>query len=213
VPGTGSISNSQCSVNLQTATVSASGNDLILNLPITFAAQYGGVKNVYMLATGSTVNSGWQTLGTWTVPNTQAVSTVSVTPASGTGHQQTFTLQYSDTSGASDLSSVWAVFTAVLGSQNSCPLYFSASTNVLTLYSDNNGSSTSGTLGSAGILSNSQCSVNLQASTVNRVGFDLTLTLPMTFTTQYAGVKNVYMYAAGSATVSDWHALGTWTVQ
>jgi hypothetical protein len=37
-------------------------------LPMTFSAAFAGAKNTYMYAGGSTANSGWQTMGTWTVP-------------------------------------------------------------------------------------------------------------------------------------------------
>jgi hypothetical protein len=48
--------------------VTLSGTDLVLSLPVTFTAQFSGQKNIYMYATNGTINSGWQTMGTWTVP-------------------------------------------------------------------------------------------------------------------------------------------------
>ena len=62
----GTLANSQCSINAGTTSVSLSGTDLMLTLPVTFTAAYGGAKNVYLYAAGSSANSGWQTLGTWT---------------------------------------------------------------------------------------------------------------------------------------------------
>jgi hypothetical protein len=61
-------------------------------------------------------------------------------------------------------------------------------------------------------LSNSQCSLNVAAATVISSGTNLTLDLPVTFTTAYAGAKTTYMYAAGSAANSGWQALGSWIV-
>jgi hypothetical protein len=63
------LQNSQCSVNVAAATVVSSGTTLTWNLPVTFKAAYAGGKNSYLKAVdGSGSNSGWQTLGTWTVP-------------------------------------------------------------------------------------------------------------------------------------------------
>jgi hypothetical protein len=45
-----------------------SGNTYTLNLAVTFQAGFTGAKNVYGYASQTTgsLNSGWQTLGTWT---------------------------------------------------------------------------------------------------------------------------------------------------
>jgi hypothetical protein len=53
---------------LAAASVTTSGTNLTLNLPMTFSAGFAGAKNTYMYAGGSIANSGWQTMGTWTVP-------------------------------------------------------------------------------------------------------------------------------------------------
>src|ERR1019366_7939066 len=74
------------------------GTDLMLTLPVTFTSTYTGANNVYSYAAGSSANSGWQTLGTWTVP--VAVNAVSVFPTSGSGLQHSFTPHYSDGPGA-----------------------------------------------------------------------------------------------------------------
>ena len=69
-PGTATtLQNSQCSLNVAAASVFVSGNNLMLTLAMTFAPAYAGAKNIYMYAADvSGANSGWQQLGTWTVP-------------------------------------------------------------------------------------------------------------------------------------------------
>jgi hypothetical protein len=62
------LSNSQCSINAAAATVVPSGNNLTVNLPVTFTAGYAGAKGIFMFASGLSANSGWQSMGTWTVP-------------------------------------------------------------------------------------------------------------------------------------------------
>src|SRR6202034_159232 len=139
-PGTAvTLSNSQCSVNAA-ASVTASGVDLTLNLPVTFTAAYAGKKNIYMYAAGSSANSGWQTMGSWIVPASVAtVGPVSAAPSSGSGAQQTFALQYADSLGATDLATawVWITSTSTAGSSaNSCLVYYARPANQLFLLND-----------------------------------------------------------------------------
>jgi hypothetical protein len=216
-PGTAvTLSNSQCSVNVAGASVILSGTNLTLNLPMTFTAAYAGAKSTYMYAAGSSANSGWQTLGSWTVSATVAVvSDVSAAPNSGSGLQQTFALQYADSLGAADLASVWVWFTSnysTASAPNSCMLYYARATNQLYFLNDAGTAWSSPVApGAAVTLSNSQCSVDVAAASVTVSGTYLTLNLPMTFAATYAGAKSTYMYAAGSSANSGWQALGSWT--
>jgi uncharacterized membrane protein len=205
----GTLANSQCSINAASTSVSLSGANLTLSLPVTFASGYYGGKNIYSYAAGSSANSGWQTLGTWTVP---VVSAVSVSPASGSGLQQTFTLHYADGVGATDLSTMFVWFnTSLSAAANSCFVEYSRPGNTLYLLNDAGAAWFSATVGSGGALANSQCSINANTTSVSLSGTDLTLTLPVTFTAAYGGAKNVYLYAAGSSANSGWQTLGTWT--
>jgi len=215
------LSNSQCSVNAAAATVTASGTDLTLNLPVTFTAAYAGAKAAYMFAAGSSANSGWQSMGSWTVPAGPPPAPVSVTPGSGTGAQQTFALQYADPLGAADLATVWVWFTAnfnTASSANSCLVYYAKAANQLFLLNDAGTAWSSpaapgvATTGSAVTLSNSQCSMNASAASVTPSGTNLTLNLPVTFAAAYAGAKSTYMFAAGSSANSGWQLMGAWTV-
>jgi PQQ-like domain len=63
------LENSHCSLNVAAMTVTPSGDTLTLKLPMTFQPAFAGAKNVYMYATDvSASGTGWQKLGTWTVP-------------------------------------------------------------------------------------------------------------------------------------------------
>jgi hypothetical protein len=140
---------------------------------------------------------------------------ISVSPASGIGSQQTFSMVYFDTLAPSDIQAVWVVFTSTLGSANSCPIYYTAATNQLQLYSNDNQSTVSGSPGSSGTLSNSQCSINLASSSAvyGNSGYQLTLNLAMTFSGSYAGPKNIYMDTIGyAAPAAGWATMGSWTV-
>jgi hypothetical protein len=68
LPGSGSISNSQCTTSGTGATASGSGNTLTLTLPIAFSHSFAGANIFYLAARNSTLNSGWQAVGTVAVP-------------------------------------------------------------------------------------------------------------------------------------------------
>jgi uncharacterized protein (TIGR03437 family) len=67
--GTGSISNSQCTVNAAGSSAITSGNNVTLTLNMSFAPTFGGHRIIYMASRDATDanNSGWQAMGTWTV--------------------------------------------------------------------------------------------------------------------------------------------------
>jgi hypothetical protein len=67
VPGSAqSISNNQCSLAGAASSVSASGDEITLNVALTFAAAFTGEKNVYLEAVGKTASSTLEKEGTWT---------------------------------------------------------------------------------------------------------------------------------------------------
>ncbi|MGA8028721.1 MAG: alpha-amylase family glycosyl hydrolase [Bryobacteraceae bacterium] len=66
-PGSGTLSNGQCTITGSNTTVVPSGNNLALNLGVTANGSFTGTKTIYMLATDNDgKQSGWQNKGTWT---------------------------------------------------------------------------------------------------------------------------------------------------
>jgi uncharacterized repeat protein (TIGR01451 family) len=65
----GTVSNSQCTVSWGTAAVVGASNDLSLSLDIAFSPAFGGNRVFYLAARDQYEgnNTGWQSLGTWTV--------------------------------------------------------------------------------------------------------------------------------------------------
>src|SRR6202789_832410 len=67
-------------------------------------------------------------------------------------------------------------------------------------------------LGAAGALQNSQCAVNVGASSGVLSGNTYTLTLAITFQSGFSGTKNISGYASSQeGLTSGWRTLGTWT--
>jgi uncharacterized protein (TIGR03437 family) len=63
----GTASNSQCTLDAGSSSVTTSGNTLTLNVALTFSSKFIGAQNVYLHAAGfSGQNSGWIKEGMWT---------------------------------------------------------------------------------------------------------------------------------------------------
>ncbi len=210
----GTLSNSQCTIAAGASSVSASGANLTLTLALTFKPAFGGAKNIYMVAGDkSNLSSGWQAEGAWTVPLSPPVN-VSVSPALGSGTVQAFSLAYSDPLGNSDIAYVDILFQTAVSGPSACYATYAPSSNVITLFNDaGTGIAGSATLGIAGALSNSQCTIAVGTSSVSASGANLTLTVALTFQPAFGGAKNIYMVVSSkSNATSGWQAEGAWTV-
>src|ERR1019366_1555011 len=209
-PGTGSQQNSQCTLNGAGSSVTPSGTMLTLNLALTFQPAFGGVKNVYLQAVAPSGTAAWQQKGTWTVPAT--VQAVSATPSTGSGTTQTFSFQFSDTAGSTDLTSVSALVNSALTAVGSCEVDYYQASNTLKLLTDSGGQPASSLTPGSGSQQNSQCILNAAASSVAVSGNTLTLNLALTFQSVYGGAKNLYLEAAGPSGTAPWQQKGTWNV-
>jgi hypothetical protein len=214
--GSSLLYNSQCSLNIADTAVSLNGTSLTFNLPISFSTSFGGLKTVYMMAVDNSGNTtGWVSRGTWTVPSNVMVTADSVSPNSGSGGDQQFVLQYSDSASTASIQSVWVLFNATFANlaANSCMVQYDPATDQVALLNDGGTAWTQGQVGDGPTsLQNSQCSLSLGATWVTQGGSTLTLGLAMTFQPSFAGLKNIYMYASDLSGInSGWQQLGTWT--
>ena len=212
-PGqSGTVQNSQCSINAAGSSFSASGNSLTVNLALTFLPAYNGAKNIYMLVYDGQ-SSGWLQKGTFTVNvASNPFGPVSVTPASGSGGSQTFALVFADPKGASAISSASVIIGSSAAAAATCYVYFTPASNAVYLANDAGTAWLSPvTLGQAGTLQNSQCSVNAAGSSSSASGNNLTLNLALTFLPAYSGARNIYMLAYDGQS-SGWQQKGAWTV-
>jgi hypothetical protein len=208
--------NSQCVVNGSASSASGAGNDLTVNLALTFRSAFAGAKNIYMQTQDSGgFGTGWQTKGSWTATSggSEPPSAVSVTPSSGSGSSQLFSFVFSDPNGFADLPWGQAIINATLSQANSCVLHYTRSTNAVWLVNDANTAWLGPlTLGATGILYNSQCVVNGSPSSATAAGNNLTVNLALTFHSAFAGAKNIYMQTqdlGGFGT--GWQTKGSWT--
>jgi hypothetical protein len=219
VGSAGTLSNSQCSVNVGGSSVSASGTTLTLNLAISFQAAFAGAKGIFMEVQSATQDSGWSNLGSWTVTSgggggsNGPPAPVSVTPHSSSGSSQTFAFTFTDPNGATDIVSTQMDINAQLSATNACYFYYSRASNALYLASDAGAWQGPVTVGGSGTLSNSQCTVNAATSSVSASGTTLTLNLAISFEAGFAGAKGIFMELQNATVDSGWSQLGNWTVQ
>jgi hypothetical protein len=213
--GSGSVANSACSIAAAGASHTPSGNTSVFTLPVTFQTSFTGAKSFQMLVTDSTgLQSGWQTLGSWTPCPNLVPRADSVTPSSGTGF--TATLQYSatDGNGAQDFHYFLGVINSSLYASPTCYFQYDPNSNKLWLANDQvTGWPGPITLGGTGTLENSQCTIDAAGSSLSVSGNTITFSLKITFNSSYSGARNVYLLAQDKAGAnSGWVALGSWTV-
>jgi hypothetical protein len=230
------LQNGSCSIAPASSSASVSGSVLTLKLAFTFKSAFAGAKTVKMFANAAgEQSSGWQYRGVWTVPTSvptsstststptsttttttstssvpPGVSALSVSPSSGSGSGKTFTLRFSDSRGASNLTSEWIWFA---GGTGACMAYHERATNRVYLINDAGTAWSSQVLGSNTVLRNSYCAINLASSSVSISGSTLTLNLSMTFRSTFNGGKAIRMFAnAAGGLSSGWQDRGSWTV-
>jgi len=209
--------NSQCALLVGSSSVSVSGQNLTMNVAMSFTATYAGAKNVYLKASNvaGSATTAWQQRGTWTIPSTQGTLTAgTVTPNTGSSASQLFSAQYADSLGTSDLASVELKFstdpTTAIGV---CMVQYTPAAGTLSLRDDVGVYQTPQTFASGVVQENSQCRVNFAGSSAILSGQTLTLNVAITFKPAFAGLKNIYSRAKNiTGATTGLQLRGTWTV-
>ena len=215
--GNGTLSNSQCTLNGPTSTVSGSGNTLTITLDVTFTATFGGIKQVWAYVIDAEgQHAGWTDVGAWMVGPAGDIApqlgTVTTPGAFGTAGQ--FQFQFSDGNGAADIARAWMLFNNNSSPVNGCQVSYMASVGRFYLLSDN-GSAWVGSVaaGGGGTLQNSQCTLNAATSTASLSGNTLTITLDLTFTAAFDGAKQIWGYVLDTPGQRDgWRQISSWVV-
>ncbi len=216
------LQNSQCMLRVGTSGVLYAGNSMEVDLDIAFKTPFTGAKTVYA-ETRDRSNAGannWVALGTWTAAGlvNQVPAVDAVAPATGAGRTGLFTVQYSDGNGYTDLERVQVLFNSTLNPGTGCLIQYVRGANLMYLLND----AGTGWIGPAmvgpgggGVLQNSRCAVNAGGTVVTASGNSIQVLFPMTFwTPAFNGAKNIYGEATDSGGLSsNWHSVGTWTVQ
>jgi large repetitive protein len=186
-------------VNAGASSASGSGGSLRLSLATSFKPAYAGARNLVAFAGDTSgLNSAWEILGTWTVPATPIPDTLTmqVSPNSGGGGSATFVVSANDSRGFAAVNQAALLIGNSIGAPESCYIDYYPPTKLVSLRNDDGTAWIQGTLGSSSILRNDQCAVYLGAAGVTGAGNVLRLSLPVSFSSDYAGSKYLYLFGA-----------------
>jgi hypothetical protein len=210
-----SISNSQCTLHGTGSGATASGNNLSVNMSITFALAFAGARNTYLGATDvSSASSGFQQFGMWTVPSYGPPAVVSISPASGSGTLQSFAVTVSSSGGPTAINLVYLLINSSLSTAGACYIEFNHAANTFRLSNDA-GSAWLGpiTLGTVTSLANGQCTISATGASISTSATNLTVNFPVSFAYAFRGAKSTFGLAEdNSAQFSPWKTTGTWAV-
>jgi hypothetical protein len=185
-----------------------------------------GVITYTVAGNAGTARSGFISVGGVRYTITQggltstAPSVVSLTPTAAAGNAQTFTARYNTANpGGATVERTYLLINTTITGQGGCLVEYAPAANTFRLITDNGNTwSNPVTAGTATTLSNSQCSLNVGASSGSvfaGTGTTETQVLyALTFQPGFAGVKNAYLLAASesSGLHSGWIQGGTYTV-
>ena len=151
-------------------------------------------------------------MGSWVVGIAgQPPSITSVSPASGSGSSQVFSVTVADANGAADLNYVLFLVGELPGA---CYAMYNLSVGQILLAND------AGTAwlapiaaGSAATVSNSRCTLNAAGSFFTASGVNLTANFSLSFNNGFGGSRHLYAWAANlSGLNTGWQTMGVWTV-
>lgn len=220
-PGaSGTVSNSQCTLNAATSTpASGSGTDLTVTFGLSLTGTYGAIqqKVYFWITDNAATGTGWVQGSTWNSSSGASAPTlVSATPSATTAATQTFTLTARDANGVADLQRIYfLVNTSTAVPAATCHGFYDRATNALYLFNDaTNAVSSPLVPGTAGTIQNSQCAINGAASSISLAGTDAVLNLNLTRQGSYAtGARNLYVWVVDNAnTGTGWLQASSWTL-
>ncbi|MEO8026402.1 MAG: Ig-like domain-containing protein, partial [Bryobacteraceae bacterium] len=221
--GSGTLSNSQCTISGAGSSASGVGTTLTLTLTITFKqAAFSGNKVIWAAARDIAENSsGWRNLGVALIASLTPTypSLVTISPQTGTGSGSLFSLQFRDATSNANFRTVQFLLNTAIDGRSACYLGYDRINNLLYLVDDNGGSlrpavipALGGSSGS-GTVSNSQCTVKGATSAVHTTATDLFLDIDLTFSSAFNGPKTTYLGAqTANGGNTGWVAGGGWMV-
>lgn len=221
-PGAQTLSNGVCSVNVASISATRTGNTWTVVAPVTFKAKMQGVLGTFLQAFDVKGRySGMTQFGNWiafprTVPAIgPAIDSVSQTDM--TGKNTAVKIAASHSSGASSLAMIHLLAGSTIMDTAPCQVIYFPGANTLNLVNDDGSalvSSSNVQLGSATVLSNSRCSIDPALAVRSAIARGVEVTLPMTFTNSFLGMKNLYAIGFdNTGLVTHWVQGGVFAVQ
>ena len=146
-------------------------------------------------------------------PTSYAPTVSTLSPTAGTGTSTVYTASFSDGNGASDIRTL-SLSVQSASTANACYVTVDRASGAVQLRNDADNAWLTGlTLGQGATLANSQCTISGSGASLTPNGNTLSLVLPVSFTSAFAGSRDVMLRADDSGGLtSNWQKLGGWTV-
>ena len=149
----------------------------------------------------------------FTYPTLGRPQVVSFAPANGTGSGTVFTAKFRHPDGIEALYFIHILINNPFGGSHACYMAYIQGKNVIQLTTDTENGWPSATIGSATVLSNSQCAVTAADASAVESGTDLTLTLKIDFSGSFGGVRRIWLHAVDDTWKDSGYVdMGTYTV-
>jgi hypothetical protein len=217
------LANNQCSINVQTASATLSGNTMSVTVSVDFNNSMGPILGTFLQSLDvNGIWTGMTQISNWQLPNatrTRSGPFISgLQSSTNAGSSATYSLTASHTSGFGSLVVMHVRISSEIVDKPACHLVYFPTPNTLNLINDAGTALVSPTdvpPGSGTPLSNSVCTLNPAAVVATKGGTSATVNLPVTFNpATFGGLKNVYVNAFdNTGLLSHWVQLGTLTVQ
>jgi hypothetical protein len=197
----------QLSATFDPATVTGSGSTIM-----TVSTPAAAPPDIYRVFVTGASQSLSASASTGPIEASNAPPAVSISPNTGAGSAQTFTIRMTD---RIDIAGMNLLIAPSLSGRNACWIFFDGSAIYLAR-DDGAAWIRVGTLGS-GSASNSQCSVDLAGASYDHgssANSARTLRIPIAFTSAFAGTKTLFVRANNDAGFdTGYRALGEWSAQ
>jgi trimeric autotransporter adhesin len=142
-----------------------------------------------------------------------SAQSASVSPASGSGSTQSFTLSFSDPKGADHIKSARMLVNTFMDGRKGCYIYYDRPQNAFLLVNDNGVGSAQMTVGAASEIGNSRCRLSGAVSTVLSAETNLTIRLNLVFDPSFAGEKQIFLSSEDADDLTkDLQPYGKWIV-
>jgi len=207
------VGNNYCNLLGSGLKAAGSGNTMTITLFTTFANEFSGAKSIYLRAIDRTgLSSGWVEYGSWTVSQTSAPTLASITPNSGAGAQQNFTVLFADTDGHADVASGFFLMNSSLSAAAGCFIGFNRAQNIFQLFRDSDNTWQPIVPGSNTSVANDSCTLSGVGLSLRGSGTTVSMVLPLTFRQSFSGIRNIYVNVTDSGGLtSGWLGAGNWT--
>src|SRR5229473_1110933 len=212
--------NSQCVLSGSDSSATGSGTTLTVHFAIGFKTPFAGQKNTYAYTSNASQVSQWQQPAgsSWNIQTiAQLPASLTVQPSSGSGGAGTFTpfaFSVSSGNGFEYLETMLVIFNWTVDGTNACYLQYYRSANILYLVNDAGIGFVAGYApGTPGaFMENSQCKIDVGASTVTGAFNTLTVHPSILFKPSFPGPQATFLYMSDlGSQASGWQQVGGWT--